>query len=1002
MTNKNINSDLYWDARFSEDWETYDGPKQSRFFSKIAISSLPSWLIHQIRTDSLTVADWGCAQGDGTDVWASYVNPKQLVGIDFSTVAIEQASNRYPAIRFLNQNWLEEKEATPEKFDILFSSNTLEHFHQPYDVLASVSSYATRAIVLALPYNELNRISEHFYSFLPENIPVSLANGFKLVWSKVVDCRDLPDSMWHGEQIVLVYTSTPWINKLNLTLKDYHVEHVDSVSHISNLNKKVDEAEQLNLEKVNELRDLQNVYQQLHQSTLIKDEEIQQLRLANSMAQRELMQLSDWANRIDKRPIIHGLKKRARSVLRKIYHAIPLNFSTKQTIREKIVSNFNQKVYEKKTGDLLKINNNLDVDYWHQMHAKYPRLISALGKGAISQRDIFVFSVIDWHFRIQRPQHIARSFAKQGSRVFYFSNHFIDSTTPGFQVEKLDPELELYQIKLHVSGAPAIYFAPPTANAQEMIERGIAELIKEFAAFSSISIVQHAYWYPLVTRLPNTIRSYDCMDHHEGFGNVPEKLIEIEKEMLSDSDLVVVTSSWLDEFAHKYNDNIALIRNAGEYEHFSQKPQEMYSDSLGRKIVGYYGAIAEWFDLELIRRIAEAEPNVLILLVGNDTVDAGKSLKDLQNVKFMGEVPYSKLPYYLYAFDVCLLPFKVIPLTLATNPVKVYEYLASGKPVVCVDLPEIAQFGDLVLKASSQQEFVRMVSTSLLEEAGTEVVERRKKFANEQTWIHRTRDLNNYFSALKLPKISVIVLTYNNLELTKACLQSLIQWSDYPNLEIIVVDNASSDESPEYLKEFQAMHSQIKLILNPQNLGFAAGNNVGLKAATGDYLVMLNNDTVVTPGWLLTMLRHLQKNASTGLVGPITNNIGNEAKIEITYSSQEEMLPLAMEYTLSRMGKNFEYNTAAFFCVMVPRPVFEQVGLLDENFGRGFFEDDDYCRRIEKLGLKIVCVEDVFIHHHLSASFNKLGSAQKQALFDQNKAYYETKWGKWEPHKYKN
>ena len=131
------------------------------------------------------------------------------------------------------------------------------------------------------------------------------------------------------------------------------------------------------------------------------------------------------------------------------------------------------------------------------------------------------------------------------------------------------------------------------------------------------------------------------------------------------------------------------------------------------------------------------------------------------------------------------------------------------------------------------------------------------------------------------------------------------------------------------------------------------------------------------------------------------NNIGNEAKINIKYSEIEEMLPLAMEYTTSHMGQHFPIRTAAFFCVMLPRKVFDQVGLLDENFGRGFFEDDDYCRRIEQKNLRIVCAEDVFIHHHLSASFNKLKQQDRQKLFEENKRIYEKKWGEWVPHSYR-
>jgi GT2 family glycosyltransferase len=427
-------------------------------------------------------------------------------------------------------------------------------------------------------------------------------------------------------------------------------------------------------------------------------------------------------------------------------------------------------------------------------------------------------------------------------------------------------------------------------------------------------------------------------------------------------------------------------------------------DVKGRRIIGYYGAIAEWFDIDLVRTIALEHPNCLILLVGNDTVGAQKVLADLPNVEFTGEVPYATLPFYLHAFDVCLLPFKVIPLTLATNPVKVYEYLAAGKPVVCVDLPEVGQFGDLVSRACSTDDFVVLVVASL-QESGVLAEQKsaeRRRFASEQTWCHRGAELATALKAVRMPRVSVIILTFNNLDLTRACLDSVLLRSDYPNLEVILVDNASSDDTPAYLEDFARRHPEVRVVLNSENLGFAAGNNIGLSIATGDYLVVLNNDTVVTQGWVMTLLRHFQHDPSLGIVGPVTNNIGNEARIETRYQNIAEMPAEALQFTLANMGKTYPVRTAAFFCVMFPRSVYELCGPICEDYGRGFFEDDDYCRRVESIGKRIVCADDVFIHHHLSASFNKLKDSERQNLFRKNKEEYEKKWGAWVPHSYRN
>lgn len=132
-----------------------------------------------------------------------------------------------------------------------------------------------------------------------------------------------------------------------------------------------------------------------------------------------------------------------------------------------------------------------------------------------------------------------------------------------------------------------------------------------------------------------------------------------------------------------------------------------------------------------------------------------------------------------------------------------------------------------------------------------------------------------------------------------------------------------------------------KLILNADNRGFAAGNNLGLAIASGEYLVMLNNDTHVTPGWVRTMVNHMRRNPDLGLLGPVTNNIGNEARIDIFYEDMTQMMARSSQYTRSHVGQLYPLRTAAFFCVMLKRSVFEKIGPLDEAFGRGFFEDDE-------------------------------------------------------------
>jgi len=632
-------------------------------------------------------------------------------------------------------------------------------------------------------------------------------------------------------------------------------------------------------------------------------------------------------------------------------------------------------------------------------HAHIPNAL--LAPQMPQRRDFFLWAVIDWHFRIQRPQHLARELAAAGHRVFYVSNNFIDRAEPGFSVEALDAEGRLFQVHLHLAGSPAIYHSAPNAAQREQLRAGIGLLLAWTSSRACASLVQHPYWLETAQVLPNQRLVYDCMDHHGGFADNTQDVLARENELMRIADLLVVTSDWLQHEAGRHNPHCLMVRNACQYEHFCQPPAEVFRDPRGRRVIGYYGAIAEWFDLDLLEKVARNHQDCLVLMVGADTCGAQQRLQHLDNVEFTGEVAYTALPYYLHGFDVCLLPFQVIPLTLATNPVKVYEYLSAGKDVVSIDLPEIKQFGDLVSTGADHDGFLAALAATLRALFNPQLVARRREFAAEQTWAHRVRDLAKGIDALQQPKVSVVVVTYNNLDLTKVCLDSLDRYSDYPNLELIVVDNASADDTPVYLRAWAAAGDNRHVILNTDNRGFAAANNQGLATATGEYLVMLNNDTHVTPGWVATLVGHLQRTPMLGMLGPVTNNIGNEARIDIRYNDMEQMLQAAADYTAHHAGQLTPLHTAAFFCVAMPRRVYEKVGDLDEAFGIGMFEDDDYCRRVQQAGWSIACADDVFIHHHLSASFNKIKQEKRLAMFEQNKAIYEAKWGTWVPHKYR-
>lgn len=627
-------------------------------------------------------------------------------------------------------------------------------------------------------------------------------------------------------------------------------------------------------------------------------------------------------------------------------------------------------------------------------------LISQLKKHADS-KSILIFPVIDWHFRVQRPQHLARELAKN-NRVIYFTTEFNYSLRPGFVLVE-SPENNVLICKLNFNRVSVnLYKDTLTEQNVKFLLKSLNSVRRTLALGTTHSIVNLPFWTDLVKYLPENFITYDCMDHHAGFDNNEEGMLKKEKELILASDLVITSAGRLSEIIAEQREN-TIIRNAADVEYFrTVNPEEVFTKT--RPVIGYYGAIAEWFDLDLLISAAKKLPNYDFLMIGAVSCDISKA-ECLDNIQFIGEIEYSKLTAYLKYFDVCLIPFKLIELTLCTNPVKVYEYLAAGKPVVTTAMPELIEIQNYVHVAYDFDEFVQLIEKGISEVKDESLALERSEWARTQDWASRAHTLEQSLNEVenKLPKASIIILTYNNWNLTKQCLTSIECNTDYLNYEVIIVDNYSTDGSREFLTEYVKNKSEdkYKLILNDNNKGFSAGNNVGLKAATGDVFIILNNDTYVSPGWLGSLISPLSIYPELGLVGPVTNNIGNEAKINISYNNWSEMVVQTDKYKINNAGEIYKMDCAAFFCVAFTRDVFEKVGLMDENFGIGFFEDDDYCMRVKQAGWQIAAVEDAFVHHHLSASFNKLKSGMKERLFKENKAKYEEKWGPWKPHTYR-
>ncbi len=235
---------------------------------------------------------------------------------------------------------------------------------------------------------------------------------------------------------------------------------------------------------------------------------------------------------------------------------------------------------------------------------------------------------------------------------------------------------------------------------------------------------------------------------------------------------------------------------------------------------------------------------------------------------------------------------------------------------------------------------------------------------------------------------SIVILTMNELNYTRMCVESIQRNTPEP-CELIFVDNGSTDGTVEYLRSIEG----ATVIENGENRGFAAGCNQGIEAACGDYVLLLNNDTVVTKGWLGRMIAHAERDEKAGIVGPRTNYAAGYQMIRNPkYGSLEELEPYAESLRLEHFGQAETVPGLIGFCMLIKRCVIDKVGLFDERFKIGNWEDADYCMRVKQAGYNLVMAQDVFVHHFGSRTFVGNGIDLRGHL-EENKRLFEEKWG---------
>lgn len=975
MSYKKINSKSYWNNRFSKDWDKFSGPQQTLSFTKLFLKEIPMEMVSEIKEKKYTICDLGCAEGEGTQLLHEFFPESKITGIDFSQIAISKAQAKYPNIDFK----VSDISKVTGTYDVIYCSNTLEHLEHPNGIINKVASKTKKFFILQVPFNDQTKHEEHINQFTFGSFKEKYDN-FSLQHFIVKDTRLAKPSYWPGYQLIAIFKKNP--NK-----------------------KGVKEVRETGI-KLEDYQDLYNLFQKTKEENSTLNKNLLSVQKDNKEIKilKNKLSASEEENKFNKDCLSKIYNSKTWQMLF-IYKRI--GEVVKSTIK-KIIPIYIRKKIKFKFQSVSSIpNKNSDITLEIQKDWK---TFLQTDSSHNQKVDYFFFSVIAWDFRYQRPQHLANNLGKSGNRVFYVKNEFLINKNMSYAPIKVEKKSNfVYEVTLSATKNLFIYNDKPSSDDQKMIISSIKTLIMEAGVVNPIAIIDHPFWAHIMEEISMPV-IYDCMDNHQGFSENSKDNSNLEKKLFKKSDLVVTTSKYLTNLAKTNGaEHIYRIPNAGEYAHFSQAykktnftlPDDMPKN--GKMVIGYYGAIADWFDDKILEKIAIANKDKSIVLIGEVTNKRIINLAhNYNNIFLLGEKKYKDLPAYLCHFDVCIIPFVLNELIKATHPVKVYEYLAAGKPVVATKMPEIFDLEKNIF-FSDPKNFCKNINLALESNSENSMLTRRKT-ALENTWIARANKLLNITCQSFFPKVSIIILSYNNPELIENVISSILKRSFYLNIEIIIVDNCSDQKTIDVLKTYEN-NSNIKIIYNKENYGFSKGNNIGLEAATGDYLILLNNDTIITPGWISRLLFHVKKNANIGIVGPVTNNIGNEAKINISYNPNDiqEIEQKAKEYTSRHWGETLSVRNLAAFCWIFSRKTYDKFGRLDEQYGLGFFEDDDYCHMLKIAGMELLISDDVFVHHFGSASFGKFNKEKYEEMLEINKKKFETKWKtKWRPHKYRN
>ena len=338
------------------------------------------------------------------------------------------------------------------------------------------------------------------------------------------------------------------------------------------------------------------------------------------------------------------------------------------------------------------------------------------------------------------------SFKKRRRFFSLFSSEVIDTENPDFKVV-IPPVL----LSLHFLPEGFLYRLLLGLN-ESLIRLRIRRVLRKFGVTDYIFINAFNFHYPTVARkLSPRLKVYYCLDPVAGNFDGRHG-VRSEMTLVRDSDLVICSSRSLYENKRRINPNSYLVPNAADIRHSSkalnpETPVSEILEGIPRPVIGYFGSIEHRFDFRLMYEVASAHPQWSFVLAGPVFADDLMGLERLGNVHFIGRVPYSEMPSVIKGFDVAVIPFRKDDRSAAVFPLKLFEYLGAGKPVVATDFnPDLEEYTEgAVAYCTDAKSFADAISGEM-ENDNPEHTARRTRLAARHTWEKRVEVISSLLS----------------------------------------------------------------------------------------------------------------------------------------------------------------------------------------------------------------------------------------------------------------